>query len=77
MVQAEPLPTTGAARGRPAACWALTAEAVALFPDRHAELTVELIDADPRSSSTPTPGARAAAQPPRTTLGKVRRQALI
>ena len=33
------------ARGRPASRWALTATAFELFPDRHRELTVELIAA--------------------------------
>jgi predicted ArsR family transcriptional regulator len=31
-------------RGRPAARWGLTDEAARLFPDRHADLTVDLID---------------------------------
>ena len=30
-------------RGRPAAAWSLTAMAIDLFPDRHADLTIELI----------------------------------
>lgn len=32
-------------RGRPATVWALTDLAAGLFPDRHADLTVELLDA--------------------------------
>ena len=32
-------------RGRPAARWQLTAAAESMFPDRHVDLTVELIDA--------------------------------
>jgi len=36
---------TAAGRGRPAARWRLTAEALAQFPDRHVDLTLELIDA--------------------------------
>lgn len=31
-------------RGRPAARWQLTTEAATMFPDRHGDLTVELID---------------------------------
>lgn len=34
----------GRGRGRPAVRWQLTTDATAVFPDRHAELTVELID---------------------------------
>ncbi len=37
------MPAVG--RGRPPVNWALTAQAAELFPDRHGELTVELIDA--------------------------------
>lgn len=35
---------TGAGRGRPAARWQLTAAAGGAFPDRHVDLTVELIE---------------------------------
>jgi len=42
-VKPTPLPPQG--RGRPAAAWALTEAAASLFPDRHAELSVELIEA--------------------------------
>ncbi|GJM22667.1 MAG: transcriptional regulator [Planctomycetota bacterium] len=35
----------GGGRGRPSLEWSLSAEAEALFPDRHGELTVGLIDA--------------------------------
>jgi predicted ArsR family transcriptional regulator len=41
LVVARPRPARG--RGRPAAAWALTDLARELFPDRHADLTVELI----------------------------------
>ena len=37
--------TTSAARGRPSSKWALTDAAGAMFPDRHADLTVEVLDA--------------------------------
>jgi predicted ArsR family transcriptional regulator len=40
----EPRPRPAHGRGRPATAWALTDLAAELFPDRHAELTVELID---------------------------------
>lgn len=43
LVASAPLPTEG--RGRPPSAWRLTSEAMALFPDRHGELTVGLIDA--------------------------------
>lgn len=43
LVVAEPA-TTGA-RGRPPLVWTLTPLAIDLFPDRHGDLTVELIDA--------------------------------
>lgn len=36
-------PRRGAARGRPAVAWSLTDLASDLFPDRHADLTVELL----------------------------------
>src|SRR5215217_4511717 len=36
-------PTTPAGRGRPPVAWRLRPIATSLFPDRHAELTVELI----------------------------------
>ena len=38
-------PRTGGGRGRPSAEWRLTEDAQGLFPDRHSDLTVELIDA--------------------------------
>jgi predicted ArsR family transcriptional regulator len=41
LVTARPRPVHG--RGRPASAWALTDLARELFPDRHADLTVELI----------------------------------
>jgi predicted ArsR family transcriptional regulator len=41
LVAPRPLPVQG--RGRPASAWALTDLARELFPDRHADLTVELI----------------------------------
>jgi predicted ArsR family transcriptional regulator len=41
LVVARPRPVQG--RGRPASAWALTDLARELFPDRHADLTVELI----------------------------------
>jgi predicted ArsR family transcriptional regulator len=41
LVAARPRPARG--RGRPASAWALTDLARELFPDRHADLTVELI----------------------------------
>jgi len=43
LVSAEP--TATGTRGRPPTGWALTALAIDLFPDRHSDLTVELIDA--------------------------------
>lgn len=42
LVEQHPLPPKG--RGRPAVEWGLTALSGELFPDRHAELTVELIE---------------------------------
>lgn len=42
LVRSSPRPSTGA--GRPPVEWSLTELAVELFPDRHAELTVSLID---------------------------------
>lgn len=47
MVVSAPLPPRG--RGRPVSVWSLTNEAHSLFPDRHGELTVGLIDAIRRS----------------------------
>src|SRR6187200_3298790 len=41
LVAPRPRPVQG--RGRPASAWALTDLARELFPDRHADLTVELI----------------------------------
>ena len=38
-------PGAGAGRGRPSAAWSLTPLADELFPDRHADLTVSLIQA--------------------------------
>lgn len=43
LVVAEPVVT--GVRGRPPLGWALAPRAMALFPDRHVDLTVELIDA--------------------------------
>ncbi len=43
LVTQQTLPAKG--RGRPSLCWSLTEDAAALFPDRHGELTVGLIDA--------------------------------
>jgi predicted ArsR family transcriptional regulator len=43
LVERSTRPPSG--RGRPATLWALTALAMELFPDRHADLTVELISA--------------------------------
>lgn len=43
LVEGRALPPSG--RGRPATTWALTDMARDLFPDRHADLTVELLDA--------------------------------
>lgn len=43
LVEQETLPAKG--RGRPSLSWSLTANADDLFPDRHGELTVGLIDA--------------------------------
>ncbi len=43
LVEGRALPPSG--RGRPATTWALTDLARDLFPDRHADLTVELLDA--------------------------------
>lgn len=43
MVVGRPLPPTG--RGRPATVWELTPLALDAFPDRHRDLTVELLDA--------------------------------
>ena len=43
LVVAEPVVT--GVRGRPPLGWALAPAAMALFPDRHGDLTVELIDA--------------------------------
>jgi predicted ArsR family transcriptional regulator len=40
---AERAPSTPAGRGRPPVAWRLSAEANDLFPDRHADLTVELL----------------------------------
>ena len=42
-VTAAPLPISG--RGRPAAGWRVTERGSALFPDRHADLTVDIINA--------------------------------
>lgn len=42
LVRSAPRPTSGA--GRPPVEWSLTELAVDLFPDRHADLTVSLID---------------------------------
>lgn len=42
LVQSSPRPTTGA--GRPPVEWSLTDIALDLFPDRHADLTVSLIE---------------------------------
>jgi predicted ArsR family transcriptional regulator len=42
---AEPRPRSRAGRGRPPAVWTLTELASDLFPDRHDDLTVDLIDA--------------------------------
>jgi len=44
-----PAKTSTGARGRPSMAWSLTAEADALFPDRHGELTVGILEA-PRSA---------------------------
>ena len=41
---AAPRTETGAGRGRPAARWQLTPAADGAFPDRHVDLTVELIE---------------------------------
>ena len=41
LVQQERQPGTG--RGRPSSAWTLTPRAMELFPDRHSDLTVELI----------------------------------
>ncbi|MCA9316617.1 MAG: transcriptional regulator [Planctomycetes bacterium] len=38
-------PRAPAGRGRPSQAWRLTSEAMRLFPDRHGELTVGLVDA--------------------------------
>jgi predicted ArsR family transcriptional regulator len=38
-------PGSPSTRGRPPARWSLTSLAAELFPDRHADLTVELVDA--------------------------------
>lgn len=43
LVEQHQLPASG--RGRPPSAWSLTALAIDLFPDRHRDLTVELIDA--------------------------------
>jgi predicted ArsR family transcriptional regulator len=43
LVEGKSLPPNG--RGRPATTWSLTEMARDLFPDRHADLTVELLDA--------------------------------
>lgn len=43
LVEATALPPQG--RGRPSTAWSLTALAAELFPDRHADLTVDLIEA--------------------------------
>lgn len=43
LVASAPLASEG--RGRPSQAWSLTADAAALFPDRHGDLTVGLIDA--------------------------------
>jgi predicted ArsR family transcriptional regulator len=43
LVRSMPDPPTG--RGRPAVRWSLTAEAGSLFPDRHGELAVGLVEA--------------------------------
>lgn len=43
LAERQALPPDG--RGRPATAWSLTPLAMELFPDRHADLTVELIDA--------------------------------
>ncbi len=41
----EQIPTTPVGRGRPPAAWRLTAAAAEVFPDRHGDLAVELLDA--------------------------------
>ena len=43
LVEQRPLPASG--RGRPPSSWSLTSLAIELFPDRHGDLTVELISA--------------------------------
>jgi predicted ArsR family transcriptional regulator len=43
LVQQELQPTSG--RGRPPSAWSLTPLAIDLFPDRHRDLTVELLEA--------------------------------
>ncbi len=42
-VASEPIPPKG--RGRPSSVWSVTENAAAMFPDRHGELTVGLIEA--------------------------------
>ena len=43
LVEQQQLPASG--RGRPPSAWSLTPLAIDLFPDRHRDLTVELLDA--------------------------------
>lgn len=43
LVEQQQLPASG--RGRPPSAWSLTPLAIDLFPDRHGDLTVELLDA--------------------------------
>lgn len=45
----EQAPTPPAGRGRPSSAWSLTEPAAALFPDRHGDLTVSLIQATRRA----------------------------
>ena len=44
LVEQQQLPASG--RGRPPSAWSLTPLAIDLFPDRHRDLTVELLDDD-------------------------------
>ena len=48
----EKTPTPPAGRGRPSSAWSLTEAAHALFPDRHGDLTVSLIQATRRALGT-------------------------
>jgi len=47
LVSQQPLKPSG--RGRPAVVWSLTEASQSLFPDRHAELTVALLEATKRA----------------------------